>query len=86
MNVAAQTLSESLIQEGAAPLAVAAREQGDAVRGAILFSQQKLNCVKCHQSGAADLLGPDLNLLDQSATDSYIVESLLMPSKVIKKG
>ncbi|MDF1843814.1 MAG: c-type cytochrome [Rubripirellula sp.] len=86
MNVTAQTLSESLIQEGAAPLAVAAREQGDAVRGAILFSQQKLNCVKCHQSGAVDLLGPDLTLLDQSVTDSYIVESLLMPSKVIKKG
>ncbi|MGB0600120.1 MAG: hypothetical protein ACPGLY_25865 [Rubripirellula sp.] len=86
MNVTAQTLSESLIQEGVAPLAVAAREQGDAVRGAILFSQQKLNCVKCHQSGAADLLGPDLTLLDQSASDSYIVESLLIPSKVIKKG
>lgn len=82
----APSLTETLIDQGAASLAAAAREDGDAVRGAILFSQQKLACVKCHQPGASDLLGPDLSRLGPEATDQYIVESLLDPSKVIKKG
>ncbi len=85
-TAAAQTLSEKLMQEGVAKLAVEARQKGDAVRGAILFAQQKLNCVKCHQSGAGDLLGPDLTRLGRETTDPHIVESLLMPSKVIKQG
>ncbi|MEM1068813.1 MAG: c-type cytochrome, partial [Planctomycetota bacterium] len=85
-SAAAQTLTEQLVAEGVTRVASAAREKGDAVRGAIIFSQQKMNCVKCHQTGAQDLLGPDLTQLSRETTDVYIVESLLMPSKVIKEG
>ena len=84
--VYAQSLSKTLLDEGIPSLASAAREKGDAVRGAILFSQQELGCVKCHQGGATDRLGPDLARLGRDATDPYIVESLLAPSQVIKKG
>ena len=84
--VRGQSLSRTLLEEGIPSLAKAAREKGDPVRGAIWFSQKKLNCVKCHQAGATDLLGPDLNRLGRDVTDEYLVESLLAPSAVIKKG
>lgn len=82
----APKLSQQLMSEGAAALAEAAREKGDAVRGAILFPQQKLACANCHSPGGADLLGPDLTQLKNQVTDAYLVESLLNPSKDIAKG
>ncbi len=82
----AQSLSVRLKAEGAAALADAAREEGDAVRGAILFAQEKLACSQCHAAGRSDLLGPDLHALPRDATDVYLVESLLEPSKAIRKG
>ena len=87
-HLAAQepTLHSRLVAEGTAALAEAARERGDAVRGAILFPQRKIDCVKCHAAGGRALLGPDLTTLGADVTDSYLVESLLDPSKVIKKG
>ncbi|MCA9137135.1 MAG: c-type cytochrome, partial [Planctomycetales bacterium] len=83
---AAKTLTEQLLAEGANSLAVAARERGDAVRGAILFSQQTLACAGCHAQGAKDLLGPDLTVVSAKMTDEHFVESILLPSKVIGKG
>ena len=80
------TLTNQLIAEGTASLAKAAREKGDAVRGAILFSQKKFACVSCHAQGASDLLGPDLTEPRKDLSDEYFVESILQPSKVIKKG
>ncbi|MCG8651709.1 MAG: c-type cytochrome, partial [Pirellulales bacterium] len=85
LTAPAQTLSEKLRQEGPASLAQAARQEGSAVRGAILFPQKKLNCVACHSPGAKDLLGPDLTRLDPDVTDEHLVESILEPSKVINK-
>ncbi len=80
-------LQEQLVKEGAASLARAARERGDAVRGALVFYQPSLVCAKCHlpdETGA--LLGPDLAKAGKEATDVYLIESILFPSKVIKKG
>lgn len=82
----AQTLSATLIEEDASSLATAARKKGDAVRGAILFSQKKLNCSGCHQPRATDLLGPDLSQVGSDVEDEHFIESILNPSKVIKKG
>ena len=95
-------LQEQLVSEGAASLAKAARAEGDPQRGAILFHQPFLACAKCHAVGqAASLpasssnqltLGPDLARIDKSATVSAaalaeaLVESILDPSKVIRKG
>ena len=45
-------------------------------------------CAKCHSVGGTLLstLGPDLATLVNETTDETIVESVLMPSKVIRKG
>ncbi len=79
-------LSRELTAEGVPALAKATREKGRAVQGAVLFAQQKLGCVNCHGPEAKDLLGPDLTTLDKEATDEYLVEALLEPSKAIRKG
>lgn len=82
----AQALSEKLKSETTESLVVAARERGSAVRGAVLFPLQKIGCVNCHAPGHDRLLGPDLTNLGESVTDTHLVESLLHPSKVIRKG
>lgn len=85
-TVAAESLSQELAAEGAKALAQAAREEGNAVRGAILFHSASIACGKCHAPGK-DLLGPDLTTIDEDAADDeQLVESLLFPSKVIKEG
>ena len=62
-------------------------EQGDANRGTIAFHRPDLLCTRCHTAGAEGArLGPDLAKLGKEATDVYLIESILLPSKVIKKG
>ncbi len=85
-TVVAQSLTVKLKAEGVASLADAARERGNAVQGAILFPQQVIGCANCHASGGQDLLGPDLGKMGPEATDIYLAEALLYPSKVIRKG
>ncbi len=82
----AQTLSEQLLKENPTSLAAAARQRGNIVRGAILFHQGNIQCAKCHQaSEPAKRIGPDLSRMDPKATDGFLVESILSPSKVIHK-
>jgi len=76
-----------LSKEPVEQLAREARTQGDPARGAVSFYQVQLGCAKCHriaQEGTG--VGPDLAQSSREITDSYLVESLLTPSKVIKKG
>jgi putative heme-binding domain-containing protein len=81
------TLQQQLLKENVANLAKAAREQGDASRGAVVFHRPDLLCTRCHTAGEdTTLLGPDLAKAGKEATDVYLVESVLLPSKVIKKG
>lgn len=86
--LAAQTLEDQLRSVPASQLAAQAKQEGDAVRGAIVFHQQQMACGKCHAvSGAATGgLGPDLAQPDKAVTAESIVESVLTPSKVIRKG
>lgn len=85
--VQAQTLNESLILEDPAKLVLQARESGDIVRGAILFHQGNINCAKCHRPAAEkDRIGPDISRLKADVTELSIVESILQPSKAIRKG
>src|SRR5260370_713915 len=54
-------LQQQLRAEDLASLARAAREQGDASRGAIVFSRPDLLCMRCHSAGDDTArLGPDL--------------------------
>ncbi len=85
----APTLSEQLLREKAETLARSAREHGDPYRGALVFHRAELGCVRCHATGDADAaarLGPDLAALGKDTADAHFVESILLPSKVIKKG
>src|SRR6185312_9243884 len=84
---AAEFLEQQLWREGAASLAAAARRQGDAQRGAILFHQRILGCAVCHlPTDDRPAIGPDLTKPQEGATDVYLVESMLQPSKSVRKG
>jgi putative heme-binding domain-containing protein len=83
-------LEQSLIEEDPRALAKAVRERGDAARGAAVFYLQYMTCVKCHSVEGGGVsrgaLGPDLSALGKHVTDLYLIESVLKPSAVIKKG
>lgn len=86
-QISAQSLTEKLVTEDPAKLAEEARASGNIVRGAILFHQGNINCAKCHRPTAAqERLGPDLSRIEPAATDAYLIESILQPSKSIKTG
>jgi putative heme-binding domain-containing protein len=81
------TLEQELLDEDPADLAKAARDQGDPTRGAIVFYQQHLTCTKCHAfDDDRQLLGPDLTKPEKKPTDEFLVQSVLRPSKEIRKG
>lgn len=84
----AQSLDELLRQAPAAELVSQAKADGDAARGAVVFFQQQMACSKCHSVGGTlpSSLGPDLATLAKDATDESLIESVLLPSKVIRKG
>ena len=80
-------LEKQLLEEDLVALAEDARKQGDAKRGAVVFHQPANTCTKCHLQGKnASPLGPDMTKMGKETTDQYIVESILAPSKEIKKG
>ena len=83
----AQSLEAELLRVPAAALAAEARTSGDAARGAVAFHQPHLACAKCHVFGRPDqALGPDLSAIGKEVTDESLVESVLLPSKSIRKG
>src|SRR5690606_4820507 len=83
----ALSLEQQLRAEPAAELAAAARAQGDARRGATLFHQPHLACLRCHVvEDQEQALGPDLSRLPPETTAEYLVESVLTPSKTIRRG
>jgi putative heme-binding domain-containing protein len=84
---AAELLEQQLLREGPAKLATSARSQGDAQRGAILFHERGLGCATCHLPfDGKPNVGPDLTKPREDTTDAYLVESVLFPSKTIRKG
>ena len=87
LNVQGQTLTETLIKNDPTKLIEEARKSGNIVQGAILFHQGKINCAKCHRETAeSERIGPSLSRIEKEVTDVSIVESILQPSKEIKKG
>jgi putative heme-binding domain-containing protein len=84
----AATLERQLLAEDAATLARDVLSKGDPLRGAILFYQPYLTCTKCHATGDESLqaLGPDLSKPEKKIEPAHIVESILDPSRVIRKG
>ncbi|MCA9030169.1 MAG: c-type cytochrome, partial [Planctomycetaceae bacterium] len=86
-SVADEELERSMLALGPETIAAQAHFRGDARRGALLFFKSAAGCVKCHGSGPNQTpLGPDLTTITKETTDAQIVESILQPSKVIRKG
>ncbi len=87
-SLSAQSLDEQLRALPQAELASQAKAEGDAARGAVVFFQQQMACSKCHSVGGTlpSSLGPDLATLAKDTTDESLIESVLLPSKVIRKG
>jgi len=81
-----KSLQQQLAGEPVTELAKAAREQGDSGRGAVLFFQTFLTCAKCHDGETGTQLGPDISKAGKEGTAEYLIESVLLPSKIIKKG
>ena len=81
-----EALQVRLLQEPVSELAKAARERGDAGRGAVLFFQPFLACSRCHDAETGTQLGPDIAKAGEEATAEYLIESVLAPSKAIKRG
>ncbi|MEX2138279.1 MAG: DUF6797 domain-containing protein [Pirellulales bacterium] len=89
----AQDLQKRLLAEGARSLTAAAQLEGDPQRGAIVFYQPYLGCAKCHEHNDDEdravkeaSIGPDLTAIDRNVTVEELVESVLAPSKVIRRG
>lgn len=83
----AQSLEQRLLAEDPVDLATAARQHGDATRGAILFYQQYMACTKCHKSATGQTtLGPNLAAAPPQTTDVHLIDAILRPSKEIRKG
>ncbi len=81
-----EPLEKQLESLDADVLAREARRRGDARRGALVFYKSAAACAHCHLGGEeASPLGPDLAKLGQ-ITDTHVIESLLHPSKSIRKG
>jgi putative heme-binding domain-containing protein len=82
-----RTLEQRLLAEDPAALLRAVRKSGDTARGAALYFSPQLGCTKCHSCGPEGAkLGPDLAQIGKEATAAHLVESILEPSRVIKKG
>ncbi|QDT96825.1 DUF6797 domain-containing protein [Gimesia aquarii] len=80
-------LEQQLKQADLGLLAKEARRRGNPKRGALVFYKSVAACIKCHESGKdSSPLGPDLTKTDKELTDEYLIESILFPSKKIKKG
>lgn len=84
---------ELLKSKTATQWAELARAQGNASRGVNVFYQPSLACVRCHLPGPTDLrsLGPNLGhaqdiQASDRLSDEQLVESVLEPSKSIRKG
>lgn len=82
----APSLAELLAKAAPVELAKEARSQGDAKAGAELFYSRTLSCVKCHDPATGERLGPNLASKREGVNDIFLIESVLEPSKSIRKG
>jgi putative heme-binding domain-containing protein len=63
------------------------QSQGDPARGEAVFRRANLGCSQCHAlGGAGGRVGPDLSAIGTSAQLDYLIESVFLPSKVVREG
>lgn len=57
------------------------------MRGEAVFRRPELGCQQCHAlGGAGGKVGPDLSGIGTSAQLDYLIESVVLPSKVVREG
>jgi putative heme-binding domain-containing protein len=62
-------------------------KHGDPARGEAIYRRKDQSCQKCHAiAGAGGQVGPDLASIGASAQVDYLIESLLLPNKVVKEN
>jgi putative heme-binding domain-containing protein len=62
-------------------------QHGNALRGERIFRRKDLSCLKCHAiAGAGGQVGPDLISIGATAPIDYLIESILLPNKVVKEN
>ena len=85
-----ESLEQRLRQQDRAKLIELVEQRGDAARGALLYHNPELTCVRCHEPSTSDeswqRLGPAIAELNNDATTNFLIESLLDPSKEITEG
>ncbi len=60
---------------------------GDVDRGEEILHRSEVTCLKCHAvDGAGASVGPDLARLPAEVTPAHLVESLLVPARVLRQG
>ncbi len=63
------------------------QEGGDPARGEAVFRRAQLGCLQCHAlGGVGGRVGPDLSGIGTSAQLDYLIESVFLPSKVVREG
>lgn len=78
-------LTSKLQQVDVSVLVRTLMSEGDAHRGAVVFHQ--LQCTQCHVTAkGANGLGPNLSTPREQTTREYLIESILAPSKQIRRG
>jgi putative heme-binding domain-containing protein len=78
---AAIPYSEARVKE----ILAAAREHGDARRGARVFASPVFACLQCHTiAGKGGTVGPDLSKVSTCLPPEEIVESVLWPKRKVK--
>ena len=86
-NASSQNLTTRLLDQTNETLAAQVRMRGDPIRGALLFHTSSAGCIKCHSDGQVPSpLGPKLTDIHSSAQDTHLIESVLNPSKALRKG
>ncbi|WP_372720963.1 discoidin domain-containing protein [Novipirellula sp.] len=80
-----ESLAQTLADADPDQLAAEARAHGDPRAGAVLFYNPALSCANCHDPANGPRLAPDLASLRDGVTDRFLVESVLTPSKDIRK-
>lgn len=81
------SLSARLLAENPEDLIGDVERLGDPKRGAVAFHQPTLACGRCHSTnGKAGSIGPDLTTWPERATTGHLVESILDPSRKLRKG
>ncbi len=83
-----ESVEKYLLNSDTAKLVDQCKSQGNPSRGAIFFYSPSVGCFQCHaMDDRQDIkTGPNLAMWKRVVDDSHLIQSVLVPSKVIAEG